>query len=72
MEKLHSLPKQILESEDAMGVQEDYDRLVVEMNQFEKATVEVPFNAALPQSQSLQIWERCLTLNNTPLCAGLV
>ena len=41
MEKLHSLPKQILESEDAKGVQEDYDRLIVEMNQFEKATVEV-------------------------------
>ena len=41
MEKLHSLPKHILESEEAQDVQSQYDRLVVEMNQYEKATVEV-------------------------------
>lgn len=41
MEKLHSLPKHILESEEAQDVQSQYDRLVVDMNQYEKATVEV-------------------------------
>lgn len=41
MEKLHSLPKHILESEEAREVQAEYDRLVVDMNQYEKATVEV-------------------------------
>lgn len=43
MEKLHSLPKLVLESEEARAVQQQYDHLIVEMDQFEKATVEVYF-----------------------------
>ena len=41
MEKLHSLPKLLLDSEEARAVQQQYDHLIVEMDQFEKATVEV-------------------------------
>ena len=41
MEKLHSLPKLVLDSEEARSVQQQYDHLIVEMDQFEKATVEV-------------------------------
>ena len=41
MEKLHSLPKLVLDSEEARAVQQQYDHLIVEMDQFEKATVEV-------------------------------
>lgn len=41
MEKLHSLPKLVLDSEEAHSVQQQYDHLIVEMDQFEKATVEV-------------------------------
>ena len=41
MEKLRSLPKLVLDSEEARSVQQQYDHLVVEMDQFEKATVEV-------------------------------
>ncbi|KAA6419077.1 MAG: flagellar outer dynein arm heavy chain beta [Trebouxia sp. A1-2] len=40
MEKLHSLPKLVLDSEEARSVQQQYDHLIVEMDQFEKATVE--------------------------------
>ena len=41
MEKLHSLPKLVLDSEEAREVQHQYDHLLVEKDQFEKATVEV-------------------------------
>ena len=41
MEKLRSLPKLVLDSEEARSVQQQYDHLIVEMDQFEKATVEV-------------------------------
>lgn len=45
MEKLHSLPKLVLDSEEARAVQLQYDHLIVEMDQFEKATVEVCCNS---------------------------
>ena len=41
MEKLRSLPKLVLDSEEAREVQQQYDHLIVEMDQYEKATVEV-------------------------------
>jgi uncharacterized protein YhaN len=51
MEKLHSLPKLVLDSEEARSVQQQYDHLIVEMDQFEKATVEViAFQKSMPTS----------------------
>ena len=54
MEKLHSLPKHTLESEEARDVQSQYDRLVMEMNQYEKATVEVG-TCILPAWRHMQV-----------------
>lgn len=44
MEKLRSLPKLVLDSEEARDVQQQYDHLTVEMDQYEKATVEVCYH----------------------------
>lgn len=41
MEKLRSLPKLVLNREEAREVQQQYDHIIVEMDQYEKATVEV-------------------------------
>lgn len=61
MEKLHSLPKLVLDSEEARAVQQQYDHLIVEMDQFEKATVEVCWQTlCLRQTTTLQdIVARC-------------
>ena len=75
MEKLHSLPKLVLDSEEARSVQQQYDHLIVEMDQFEKATVEViAFNSSCRQAQCALAWFshvqriQCLSLTTALPC----
>ena len=61
MEKLRSLPKLVLDSEEAREVQQQYDHLIVEMDLYEKATVEVAFchEADLPLLLQHQTQQMC-------------
>ena len=66
MEKLHSLPKLVLDSEEAREVQHQYDHLLVEMDQYEKATVEVSCSYA-----SLSVGMACVCVLGSPLTCFL-
>ena len=63
MEKLRSLPKLVLDSEEARSVQQQYDHLIVEMDQFEKATVEV---IASTQTLYITVVKHLHTLSGSP------
>ena len=67
MEKLHSLPKLVLDSEEARSVQQQYDHLIVEMDQFEKATVEV---IAFSLSMLTSTICTCRVLTHAFVCAA--